>query len=134
MRVATWQRAVGPHFDFLLGHGFALDESLGTSNAWATSVTYSSETRAVIVVYSVEFTRVEVTLARLVNRDVPAPLVFFTEGAAFDRTLLDNILIARTPERVEGTQGAAGLGRAAIQRQLALWAGVQVVSRRYRQK
>lgn len=119
--IAKWQRAVSPYFDFLLEHGFTPDPKAGYSEWYGTAAVYRSRVSAVQVTWSLEFDRVEVELVRLVDGQFPDYQVFFSESAPVNRTLLDNVVVARAPDRVNEIQEATGLKKAAVERQLALW-------------
>jgi hypothetical protein len=119
--IAKWQRAVSPYFDFLSQHGFTPDPRAGYSEWYGSAVVYRSHVGAVIVTRSVEFDRVEVQLVRLVDGQFPDHSIFFSENAPLNRTLLDNVVAARAPDRLAEVQVATGLKKAAVERQLALW-------------
>ena len=78
-----WRKAVAVHFDFLLSHGFAHD-GVEIDSFWATSSTYRSSSAAVRVTRSTEFTRVDVSLIRLVDGKVPTYPIWVTAGPAAD--------------------------------------------------
>jgi hypothetical protein len=122
--LAAWQRTVGPHFDFLLEHGFAHDPGAGTSDFWATSAVYRSAVGAVQVVKSTEFRRVEVRLARLVDGAMPEPQVFVEEGLPIDEALLDTRRRGPGARAEAALRAQTGLGKAEVERQLAMWASV----------
>ena len=119
--IAKWERIVRPYFDFLLQHGFSPDPSAAYSEWYGTSIAYRSAVSAVIVTRSVEFGRAEVQLVRLVDGAYPDYASFFRDSAPLNRTLFDNVVIARAPDRLIEIQAATGLKKAAIERQLALW-------------
>lgn len=115
----AWQRLVGEHFDFLLGHGFRLDQV--ETNWWATTAVYLSPTLGVEVTRSVEFDRVEISLLRLVRGKRPEYQVWITERS-LDRVLFDNVLLARAPELAAASRSQAGLSKRAVGEQLSFWA------------
>lgn len=119
--IEKWQRAVSLYFDFLLEHGFTPDPKAGYSEWYGTAAVYRSRVSAVQVTWSLEFDRVEVELIRLVDGQFPEYQVFFRESAPLSRTLLDNVVAARAPDRVDEIQKETGLKKAAVERQLALW-------------
>ena len=121
MRLSGWEKLVRPCFDFLYDYGFTRATQLDRSDFWATSVVYASARHAVRVTCSVEFSRVEVEIVRLHDGAFPEPIVFYDDAASFDQTLLDNVVLARAPERVAQTQGR-GLGKGELKTQLATWA------------
>ena len=124
MRKAKWERAVRPYFDFLTDHGFRYSGSDASSDGWATDVGYRSDHHAVTIRFSIEFDRVEVSLARLVDGEMPPPMIFYSESEPFDATLLDNVVIARAPERVAEIEAATGLKSGAVDQQLAMWSSI----------
>ena len=105
------------HFGFLEEYGFRLAPELGSAKWHRTQVVYVSETRAVEVVRSVEYQRVEITLARLTEGALPPVRVFVTEKP-FDDVLLDNVMEARAPDRArrQTTPGRT------YEKQLSFWA------------
>jgi hypothetical protein len=119
--IASWERAVGPYFDFLLEHGFVSDPSAGYSAWYGTAVVYRSQVSEVVVVRSGEFNRVEVELVRPVDGDRPEPAIFFRENAPLNQTLLDNVVEARAHDRLAETQEVTGLSKAQVARGLELW-------------
>jgi hypothetical protein len=96
--IEDWAECVARHFAFLEEHGFHMAAELGSARWYRTQVVYVSETSAVEVDRSVEYQRVEVTLARLKDGALPPVRVFVTE-ASFDDVLLDNVVEARAPDR-----------------------------------
>lgn len=118
MSADAWRRLVEPHFAFLEGAGFRFAEEMGDAGAWRTRAVYLAPGRAVAVDYSVEFRRVEVSLLRLTDEQLPAPQVWVTD-APITQVLLDNVLKARAPERYEAQRAATGLGGDALDEQLA---------------
>lgn len=94
-----------------------MDPDLGYSRWYCTRVVYVSETSAVEVDRSFEYQRVEVTLARLRDGELPRVRVFVT-GAPFDDILLDNVVEARAPDhpRWQTTPGRT------YDEQLSFWA------------
>lgn len=121
MRTKDWERLVRPYFDFLADHGFARAPEFDSSDVWTTSVVYASARHAVRVTYSVEFSRAEVEIVRLREGAFPDPMIFYDDAAPFDQTLLDNVVLARAPQRVADTQHA-GLRQEELKTQLASWA------------
>ena len=112
-----WERRVRAHFDFLADHGFRFDRV--DDDSWATTAVYLSSTLGVEVTRSVEFSRVEIALIRLVDGKVPEPEVWVTDRA-INRTLFDNVLVARAPNPVE--EMPTGLSKRQVETQLARWA------------
>ena len=116
-----WELRVGSAFDFLLDHGFVRDPDSAFSEWYGTSAVYRSSFSAVQVTHSVEFGRVEMHVFRLVDGELPPPEIFFEDDAPMNRTLFDNVLEARAPDRSAETQQATGLGEDQVDQQLALW-------------
>jgi hypothetical protein len=112
-----WEAAVKPHFDFLTGYGFRLDHV--DDKWWATTAVYISTTLGILVTRSVEFDRVELTLMRLVEEQVPEPEVWVTDRR-LDRVLFDNVLEARRPDLLD--QLPTGVAKEAAEDQLRLYA------------
>jgi hypothetical protein len=74
-RVAkAWERRVRGHFDFLVDRGFRFDHVKHSS--WATTAIYVSSGLGLEVTRSFEFGRVEITLPRLVDGQVPEPEIW----------------------------------------------------------
>lgn len=119
-----WRKVVAPHFDFLLDAGFAYDLEAEYSEWYGTAVAYRTNANAVVVTRSGEFSRVEVDLARIVDGEISTGPIFYSKSEGFDRALLDNVVIARAPERESEMQEAGGLGKAQVEHALALWAGL----------
>jgi hypothetical protein len=113
----AWERRVRAHFDFLLERGFRLDHV--EESFWATTAVYLSSTLGLEVTRSVEFSRVEITLLRLVDGRLPEPEVWVTDRP-INRTLFDNVLEARAPSLVE--QLPTGLSKREVDAQLRRWA------------
>jgi hypothetical protein len=114
-----WERRVREHFDFLVEHGFRFDHVEASS--WATTAFYLSPTLGLEVTRSVEFDRVEITLVRLVEGELPEYEVWVTESA-LNRVLFDNVLIARAPELDEASRILKGLSSEDEGKQLRFWA------------
>src|SRR5215204_4339771 len=73
----AWERGVRAHFDFLLDSGFRFDHV--DHGSWATAAVYVSSSLGVEVTRSVEFRRVEITLLRLVDGQLPEPEIWVTD-------------------------------------------------------
>jgi hypothetical protein len=121
VRLSRWAQLVHEHFGFLTERGFARSPEFDHSSDWTESVTYRSDRHAIEVMYSREFIRAEVRLSRLKDGELPAPMIFYSDDADFDMTLLDNVVEARTPERVSETR-LTGLGEKELHAQLEMWA------------
>lgn len=113
----AWERSVRSHFDFLLERGFRFDHV--DDSAWGTTAVYLSSTLGLEVTRSTEFSRVEITLLRLVGGQPPEPEIWVTDRP-INRTLLDNVLVARAPSLLE--QIPTGLSKRDVDAQLRLWA------------
>lgn len=117
-RASKWLRQVEPHFAFLRDHGFtrvATDDS----SFWSLWVRYYSLVAAVEVAKSTEFSRVEVTLIRLVDGEVP-PYPIWITSAPVSHVLLDTVLAAR--DRADPREPRGGLHPDDVERQLSFWA------------
>jgi hypothetical protein len=112
-----WERRVSAHFDFLVDHGFHLDRV--DHSFWATTAIYVSSTLGLEVTRSVEFSRVEITILRLVDGHLPELEIWVTERP-IHRMLFDNVLVARAPNVAE--QMPTGLSKREVETQLRLWA------------
>jgi hypothetical protein len=121
VRPNGWEKLVRPYFDFLKEYGFLRATQFDRSDFWETSVVYASAHHAVRVTRSVEFSRVEVEIVRLQDGAFPSPTVFYDEAAPFDRTLLDDVVLARAPDRVPATE-VSDLNEEGMKTQLATWA------------
>jgi len=113
----AWERGVRAHFDFLLDSAFRFDHV--DHGVWATSAAYVSSSLGVEVTRSTEFRRVEITLLRLVDGQLPEPEIWVTDRP-INRTLFDNVLLARAPNLLE--QVPTGLSEREVDGQLRLWA------------
>jgi hypothetical protein len=113
-----WEKSVRRHFDyFLSAYGFRLNHV--EDRWWATTAVYLSAMLGIAVTRSVEFDRVEITLMRLVDGQVPEPEVWVTDRP-LDRVLFDNVVEARRPDLLD--QLPAGLSKEATVEQLQLYA------------
>jgi hypothetical protein len=113
----AWKGSVRAQFDFLLEHGFRFDHV--DHGTWATTAVYVSPTLGLEVTRSVEFSRVEISLLRLVDGKLPEQEVWLTDRP-LDRTLFDNVLEARAPNLLE--QLPTGLEEQQVEEQLRRWA------------
>jgi hypothetical protein len=113
----AWERRVRGHFDFLVDHGFRFDHV--DHSFWATTAIYASSALALEVTRSVEFSRVELTLLRLVDGQLPEAEIWVTDRP-INRTLFDNVLAARAPNLTEEVR--TGLSKREVETQLRLWA------------
>jgi hypothetical protein len=120
-RAEKWREQVEPHFRYLEGHGYRLVHS-DDESWWETVVRYESSVNAVLVKLSVEFHRVEVELARLDYAELP-PVEPWIGPYPSGGALLENVLVARDPQRARG-KPLNGIGRAATARALTFWASV----------
>jgi len=111
----AWERCVRSHFDFLLESGFRFDHV--DHSFWETTAVYVSSTLGLEVTRSVEFSRVEITLLRLIDGQLPEPEVWVTDRP-INRTLFDNVLVARAPNLAEDVP--MGLSKRGVQTQLRL--------------
>lgn len=91
------------------------------SSFWSLWVQYRSKSAAVRISKSVEFTRSEVHLIRLVEGKVPPYPIWITDER-IDWTLLDNVVLARQPALEHELRRQSGLKPAEIDRQLDFWA------------
>jgi hypothetical protein len=112
-----WAALVGRHFDFLGAFGFRLDHV--EEKWWATSAVYRSDALGLEVTRSVEFGRVELTLLRLVDGELPEVEVWVSE-TPLNRMLFDNVLEARGSELLQDLGN--GLSDEEIALQLARYA------------
>jgi hypothetical protein len=108
---------VRAHFDFLADSGFRFDHV--DHSFWVTTAVYLSSTLGLEVTRSVEFSRVEITLLRLVDGQPPEPEIWVTDRP-INRTLFDDVLVARAPHLAE--QVPTGLSKREVDTQLRLWA------------
>ena len=68
-----------------------------------------------------QFDRVEITLVRLVEGELPEYEVWVTDSPR-NRVLFDNVLIARAPDVDEASRALSGLSRGDEEEQLRFWA------------
>ena len=111
-----WESLVGRHFDFLPEFGFLFDHA--EEKWWATTAVYRSDQLGLEVTRSVEFGRVELTLLRLVDGELPEVQVWVSD-APLDRVLFDNVLEARKPQVLNDL--GRGLSDEGVEQQLALY-------------
>ena len=121
VRLSRWAQLANEHFGFLAEHGFIRSPEFDRSSFWAQTVAYKSERHAIEVTYSQEFSRAEVRLIRLKEGALPEPMIFYSDDADFDMTLLDNVVEARSPERLPETR-LSGLGKKELRAHLQMWA------------
>lgn len=119
-RGRRWLRRVQPHFDFLIDQGFS-QVTHDDSSFWSLWVRYASPHAVVQIAKSNEFDRVEVTLIRLVDGDVPPYPVWITSEPVH-HALLDTILEVRDRALLRYAARLNGLGSEAVERQLSFWA------------
>lgn len=118
-RGQTWVNRVRPHFDFLVGHGFTLTDVVA-ENWWEVTVTYRSVVSAVEVALSFEYQRVDLSLLRLVDGELPRYPVFIVDSVPIDTFVADWLLELRgDPTRQPGR----GLDDGDVEAQLGFWAG-----------
>jgi hypothetical protein len=113
----AWERRVRAEYDFLLESGFRFEHV--DDGVWATAAVYLSSTLGVEVTRSAEFGRVEISLLRLVDGQLPEHEIWVTERP-INRMLFDNVLLARAPHLLEKVP--TGLSTREVDRQLRLWA------------
>ena len=118
LSAASWNSTVARHFRFLEEDFHMRVISTDDSTNFETSVTYGSDSIAVIVRYSVEFDRTEVELIRLVDSKVPRVPIFVHADTPIDRALLDDLLLLRAPSEAEELKQQGGLGTEAVERSL----------------
>jgi hypothetical protein len=100
-RADWWAEQVRPAFDFLTGYGFVLAD-VWAADWWEICAVFRAERSAVMVVYSVEFQRVEVRLIRAALLDLPGlstDRVFLTGAPGLHGHLADRLLRRSYPDR-----------------------------------
>jgi hypothetical protein len=117
-RGQDWAGRVRPHFDFLTGHGFTLTDIVG-EDWWQVTVTYRSAVSAVTLALSFEFERVEMSLLRLVDGELPPYPIFIVDSLPVNTFLADWLLKLRGGPDV---QAGRGLDDNQVEAQLTLWA------------
>lgn len=122
LKAAKWRSIVNRHFRFLEENFHVRVIATDDSTNWETSVTYASDTGAVIIRYSVEFNRAEVELVRLVDGKVPPVPIFIHPDTPIDRSLLDDLLRLRAPSEAEELKTLGGLDSKSVDRSLAFQA------------
>lgn len=111
---------MAPHFAFVTAHGFEF-AGVEDDSFWATRCSYRSPTAVIQITLSTEFGRVEVSLVRLVDDEVP-PYPIWVTSEPLHHTLLDTVLEARRSALLQDSRGKSGLDDTALERQLAFWA------------
>jgi hypothetical protein len=117
-RGQEWAERVRRHFDFLTEYGFTLTDVEG-EHWWKVAVTYRSARSAVEVALSFEYVRVDLTLLRLVDGELPAYPIFVVDSVPIHTFHADWLVQLRAgPDR----QPTHGLGDAEVEAQLGFWA------------
>jgi hypothetical protein len=119
-RGRDWANRVRPHFDFLIDFGFTLTDISG-QDWWQVTATYRSDVSAVVVAFSVEYVRVDMSLLRLVDGELPAYPIFIVDSVPVNTFHADWLLKLRGDP---GTEPGGGLNDAEVEAQLAFWAQV----------
>ncbi len=97
----AWRAKVDLYFGYVrTTYGFRIT-SADASSVWVTRVIYQSDVAAVAVERSVEFDRVEVSVIRLVDGQLPEYPIFIVPDTIINQTLLDNMLLLRNPDQFE---------------------------------
>jgi hypothetical protein len=118
----AWRAKVDQHFAYLrTAYGFRIT-SADASSFWLTRVVYQSDVAAVAVDRSVEFERVEVSVMRLVDGQLPEYPVFILPDTVINQTLFDNILMITNPTLLDQLNGLKGLDDDQIEKNLAFLA------------
>jgi hypothetical protein len=117
-RGREWAKHVRPHFDFLIDHGFTMT-GIEARNWWQVTVTYRSDVSAVVVALSFEYLRVEVSVLRLVDGELPAYPIFVVDSVPVNTFLADWLLKLRGDP---GNEPDRGVGSDEVEAQLAFWA------------
>ena len=118
-RAKKWLDQVEPHFGFLREHGFT-HVTTDDSSFWSLWVRYASPNAAVEIAKSIEFTRIEVSLIRLVDGEVP-PYPIWITSSPMNYALLDTVLEARD-KAVDDEADLSGLHPDEVRHQLSCWA------------
>jgi hypothetical protein len=113
-----WANRVRPHFDFLTGYGFALTDVVG-EDWWKVAVIYRSARAAVEVALNFEYVRVDLTLLRLVDGELPGYPIFVVDSAPVHTFHADWLLRLRASPDEQPTKG---VNDAEAQAQLVFWA------------
>lgn len=113
-----WVGRVRPHFDFLLGSGFTLTD-VTAQGWWSLTVTYRSAAAGVEVSRSVEYNRVDMSLLRLVEGELPEYPVFVVDSVPLNTFHGDWLLRLRGKS---SNQPKFGLADSEIDDQLVFWA------------
>jgi hypothetical protein len=96
-----WVEQVEPVFEFLTGYGFTLVD-VQAADWWEIRAIYRAKQAALIVVYSIEYFRVEVLLIRATLLDLPSlsnGRVFLAGVPGMHGHLADGLLGQRHPQR-----------------------------------
>lgn len=119
-QAAKWHSAVDEHFGFVIRMGFT-HVDVDDSSFWSIWTQYRSESAAIRISRSNEFTRSEVHLIRLVDGEVPPYPIWITDER-IDWALLDTVVEARQPSLLADVQRQSGLKPAELDQQLRFWA------------
>ena len=124
-----WVEQVEPVFEFLTGYGFALVD-VQPADWWEIRAIYRAEQAALVVVYSIEYCRVEVRLIRAALLDLPDlsnGRVFLFGVPGMRGHLADGLLGQRHPQRklrLKIIESYAGLEPDRVASALNFWADV----------
>lgn len=117
---ARWRSEVETRLGAVLGaHSLSLRSE--SSDNWGQRVVYANATTGLIVHSSIEFNRVEVSLVRLVEGEVPPYPIFVSNTPVLHQFLIDNLLALRAPELIHELRKLVGLGGKERDRQLTAY-------------
>ena len=117
-----WQAKVAPHFGYLeTTYGFRIAQ-VDASSYWAIRLVYQNATTAIVIDRSIEFSRVELSLIRLVDSAIPKPVIFVTPEVTLHQFLFDNLLQIRAPDALAKLHTLGGLGDEQVESSLAFLA------------
>jgi hypothetical protein len=122
-RADEWQASVNEHFGFLESiYGFRVTQ-VDASSVWNNRVTYQTATTGVYVDSNAEFGRVEVSLVRLLDGELPLYPIFVRRDTVLHEFPLDWLLMVRARHLLSELRAAKGLNDEQVEKSLKLLAG-----------
>jgi hypothetical protein len=120
-RADEWQSFVTPYFGYLeTDYGFRVTQ-VDASSPWLVRMIYQTATTAIYVDCNFEFLRVEVSLVRLLDGELPPYPVFIRHDTVMHEFLLDNLLNIRAPHLMSEIWESKGLGEGKVRQSLKLF-------------
>jgi hypothetical protein len=120
-RADEWQSFVTPYFGYLeTDYGFRVTQ-VDASSPWRIRMIYQTATTAIYVDCNFEFLRVEVSLVRLLDGELPPYPVFIRRNTTMHEFMLDSLLHIRAQHLLPEIWDLQGLGEEKIKQSLKLF-------------